>query len=78
VKISPPAPLADRVKSIHHGTNPQLLGGGIEGDMLFPKGFNPKSTTRGVAIFGNKRWPNGIIPYDISAITSAYYKYTFF
>jgi hypothetical protein len=70
-KISPPAPHADRVKSMHHGTNPQQLGGGIEGDMIFPKGFDPKSTTRGVAIFGNKQWPNGIIPYDISAITDA-------
>jgi hypothetical protein len=70
-KISQPAPHADRLQFVHQGTIPQQLGGGIEGDMIFPKGFDPKSTTRGVAIFGNKQWPNGIIPYDISAITDA-------
>jgi hypothetical protein len=69
VKISPPVPHVNAHKPVHQGINPQLLGGGFEGDMIFPKGFNPKSSTRGVAIFGNKQWPNGIIPYDISAIT---------
>jgi hypothetical protein len=51
--------------------NAQLLGGGVEGDMLFPDGFDPKDSTRGVAIYGNMKWPNGVIPYDISAITNA-------
>lgn len=49
--------------------NAQLVGGGVEGDMIFPPGVNPKSSTRGVAIYGNRQWPNGVIPYDISAIT---------
>jgi hypothetical protein len=71
VKISPPAPHVNRVPPKHQGINPQLLGGGFEGDMIFAKGFNPKSSVRGVAIFGNKQWPQGIIPYDISAITNA-------
>ncbi len=72
VKVFPPAPQLNKVEPVYHGTNPQQLGGGMEGDMLFQKGFNPKTSTRGVAIFGNKQWPNGIIPYDISAITSEY------
>jgi len=71
VKIAPPAPHLDEVESVHQGTNRQLLGGGIEGDMLFPKGVNPKSNVRGVAVFGNRQWPNGIVPYDMSAITVA-------
>ena len=39
--------------------------------MIFPKGFNPLSPIRskGVAIYGSNRWPNRIIPYDISAIS---------
>ncbi len=50
------------------------LGGGFEGDMLLP----PKTSTRGVAINGAiRRWPNGIIPYDISAITSKFFKKDF-
>jgi hypothetical protein len=71
VKISPPAPHVDEIKPVHQGANPQQRGGGLEGDMIFPKGYNPKSSTRGVAIYGNNQWPNGIIPYDISAITNA-------
>jgi len=48
--------------------NPELNGNGFEGDMLLP----PKSSTRGVAINGQiRRWPNRMIPYDISAITDA-------
>ncbi len=51
------------------------LGGGFEGDMLLP----PKTSTRGVAINGAiRRWPNKIIPYDISAITSKFFKKDFF
>lgn len=50
------------------------IGGGHEGDMIFPKGFNLTSLSdaRGVAISGPRRWPNGIVPYDISAITCKY------
>jgi len=47
----------------------RLHGGGVEGDMLFPPGFDPKSSARGVAIYGNQQWPGGVIPYDMSAIT---------
>lgn len=53
-----------------------MRGGGFEGDMVFPKGFNPKNSARGVAIFGNKQWPDSVIPYDLSAITGEYYKYS--
>ena len=43
--------------------------------MLFEDGFNPLSPNKakGVARFGPRRWPNGIIPYDISAITCKYH-----
>jgi hypothetical protein len=46
--------------------------------MLFPEGFNASSLSsqdKGVAIFGPRRWPNSIIPYDISAITCKYQSY---
>jgi hypothetical protein len=71
VRISPPGPQATEDQGEFQGTNPQMLGGGMEGDMIFAKGVNPKSSTRGVAIFGNMKWPNNVIPYDISAITIA-------
>jgi astacin len=71
VKISPPEPQTTQNEDQFEGTNPQMLGGGLEGDMIFAKGINPKSLTRGVAIFGNMKWPNNVIPYDISAITNA-------
>ncbi|CAF0917275.1 unnamed protein product [Rotaria sordida] len=53
-----------------------LLGGGFEGDMILPDGFDPTRTpnTKGVAIYGPRRWPNNIIPYDISSITSFYHE----
>ena len=76
--ILPPPPLADKIEPAYEGTNPQLLGGGFEGDMIFPDGFNPTDSARGVAISGNRKWPNGIIPYDISAITSECVKLSFF
>jgi hypothetical protein len=43
--------------------------------MIFPKGFNISSLalTKGVAIFGSHRWPNSIIPYDISSIKCKYH-----
>jgi hypothetical protein len=46
------------------------IGGGYQGDMLLP----PKSAlTRGAAFNGEMhRWPNRVIPYDISAITSRF------
>jgi hypothetical protein len=48
--------------------NPELQGGGFEGDMHFPPDFDP---SRGVGINGAaRRWPSKIIPYDISAITN--------
>ena len=52
-----------------------LIGGGFEGDMIFPKGFNPLSSSepKGVATYWPRQWPNGIIPYDISAITCKYH-----
>jgi hypothetical protein len=71
VDISPPEPQTTENQGEFQGTNPQMLGGGMEGDMIFAKGINPKSSTRGVAIFGNMKWPNNVIPYDISAITNA-------
>jgi len=69
VQIYLPKPDEHHVKPVSEGVNPQLLGGGLEGDMILPKGFNPKSLTRGTAKFGDITWPNNIIPYDISAIT---------
>jgi len=71
VKISPPQPQALENKPPSNGVDPRLYAGGQEGDMLFPEGVDPKDAARGVAIFGNMKWPNGIIPYDISAITNA-------
>jgi hypothetical protein len=40
--------------------------------MILPDGFDPtkESDPRGVAIYGPRRWPNNIIPYDVSTITS--------
>jgi len=72
VQISPPQPNASEYEPVQRGINPQTLGGGLEGDMLFPDGFDPTDSARGVAIYGNMKWPNGIIPYDISAITSEF------
>jgi hypothetical protein len=69
VKISPPKSDEHPIESVLEGVNPQMLGGGFEGDMFLPKGFDPTGRTRGTAKFGNVKWPNGIIPYDISAIT---------
>jgi len=49
-----------------------VIGGGFEGDMILPDGFDPTSESngKGVAIYGPRQWPNNIIPYDISSITS--------
>jgi len=67
--ISPP-PVADKPESAYKGINPQLTAGNFEGDMILPEGYDPTDPTRGAAIFGSKQWPNGIVPYDISAITN--------
>lgn len=71
VNIPPPEADANGNEPAQRGVNPQLLGGGFEGDMIFPDGFDPTDASRGVAIYGNMKWPNGIIPYDMSAITVA-------
>lgn len=63
--------LPETVHESLRGLESQLHGGGIEGDMIFPPGFDPKTSTRGVAIYGNKQWPGNVIPYDMSAITDA-------
>jgi len=70
IKISPPEPSADKNEPAYQGINPQLLCGGFEGDMIFSDGFDPTEPSRGVAIHGNKQWPSGVVPYDISAITN--------
>jgi len=69
VNIHPPKSDEHHIESVLKGVNPQLLGGGFEGDMFLPKGFDPTGRTRGTAKFGNIQWPNGVIPYDMSAIT---------
>jgi hypothetical protein len=71
VIISAPEPSTSENEPAQRGVNPVLLGGGFEGDMIFPDGFDPTDSSRGVAIFGNRKWPNGVIPYDISAISNA-------
>jgi len=72
VMIAPPQPSANGEEPMPSGINAKLLGGGFQGDMLFPDGLEPVDTGRGVAIYSNNyRWPNGVIPYDISAITDA-------
>lgn len=50
----------------------EIVGGGYQGDMLFPQ---KSGTTRGVGSIGApRRWPNRIIPYDISAISGKFSK----
>lgn len=40
----------------------------MEGDMFFPRN---SPMTRGAAMLGSmRRWPDGIIPYDLSGIQS--------
>ncbi len=78
MKISPPKSDEHSIESVPEGANPQMLGGGFEGDMFLPKGFDPTGRTRGTAKFGNVKWPSGIIPYDISAITGECLKLLFF
>ena len=56
------------------------LGGGFEGDMIFPEGFDPSkaSIARGAALFGPHRWPSNTIPYDMTAITCKFHTLIFF
>ncbi|CAF1498338.1 unnamed protein product [Adineta steineri] len=52
----------------------ELLGGGVEGDMFFPDGYDPikyHSDAKGVAAYGNRLWPNNVVPYDLSSIIDA-------
>ncbi|CAF1486185.1 unnamed protein product [Adineta steineri] len=66
--VPPPKALAS---SIHHTRiSPEELGGGYGGDMLFPN-LPSKSMNRGVAYAEVNKWPSGIIPYNMSAITNA-------
>jgi hypothetical protein len=55
-----------------------LLAGQFEGDMVFPDGSDPTDPTREVAIFGDRKWLSGVIPYDISAISSKCSKLSLF
>lgn len=65
----------------HHGTpeshgdstHYETLGGGFEGDMKFPDGSDPRKPHlgKGAASAGNRQWPNNVIPYDLTAITSS-------
>ncbi|CAF1261205.1 unnamed protein product [Rotaria sordida] len=59
--------------SVENEIDYEWLGGGFEGDMIFPDGFDPtiESTGRGVAIYGPRRWSKNVIPYDMSLITNA-------
>jgi astacin len=59
--------------SVENEIDYEWLGGGFEGDMIFPDGFDPtiESTGRGVAIYGPRRWSQNVVPYDMSAITNA-------
>jgi len=71
VKIAPPQPSVE-MESVYNGMNPQQTAGHFEGDMIFADGYDPTNPSRGVAIHGDHyRWPNGVIPYDISAINDA-------
>lgn len=42
--------------------------------MIFPHGFDPTQSDedRGVGIIGPRRWPDNIIPYDVTAITGSF------
>ncbi|UJR13760.1 hypothetical protein I4U23_000770 [Adineta vaga] len=59
--------------SVDNGVDYEWLGGGFEGDMIFHPGFDPttESTSRGVAIWGPRRWSKNTVPYDLSLITNA-------
>lgn len=48
-----------------------MIGGGFEGDMVFPDGFDPHTSPqqKGVAIAGPRAWPSGVVPYDLSYIS---------
>ena len=46
------------------------LGGAFEGDMILDPNSNPRQLTRGAAILGvDNRWPNNVVPYDLTNIT---------
>lgn len=45
-----------------------MIGNGIGDDIIRPN-FNPKSHVRGAAVHIQYRWPNNVIPYDITPIS---------
>ncbi|CAF0994821.1 unnamed protein product [Adineta steineri] len=58
---------------VQNGVDYEWLGGGVEGDMIFHDGFDPRfeATGRGVALWGPRRWSKNEVPYDLSLITNA-------
>ncbi|UJR17169.1 hypothetical protein I4U23_004065 [Adineta vaga] len=69
IPISPPVKYSSSSTN-KKNINPEEIGNGFGDDMLFPMPLNSMSY-RGVAYNQVNKWPNGIIPYDISAITNA-------
>ncbi|CAF1379247.1 unnamed protein product [Rotaria sordida] len=67
-QIALPQHNVDRIQ--YTNVNSEELDSVLEGDMLIP-GFKSKSQLRGAAILTHNKWPNGVIPYDISAITDS-------
>ena len=49
-----------------------FIGGGFEGDMILPDGYDPTKDYdgRGDAAYGPRQWPNNIVPYDLTLITT--------
>lgn len=52
----------------------ELSGVGMENDMIIPNNTQ-KNQVRGAAVLSQHKWPNNVIPYDISAITGYIYLY---
>lgn len=69
VLVSPPATTNTEGPAPEGPDNPQFNAGGFEGDIILPEGYYLVESSRGVAIYGSRQWPGGIIPYDMSAIT---------
>lgn len=45
-----------------------MTGGAIGNDIIIPN-VNRKNQHRGAAVHIQHKWPNNVVPYDISAIT---------
>ena len=69
VLIPVPVTTTTSVSAPEGAGNPQYTAGGFEGDMILPEGYELVDSGRGVAIYGSRQWPSGVIPYDMSAIT---------